>query len=196
MTKADTPTNYSGKKNVKNKSPKLTIVGLILVLLFMGGFLWFLNKNSESVENIQKTNFPLEENRTKGEAQTDGTQQILEITKSGEFQTITLLGNQAVAPQALAKIYFNKKENLAYIDITGLPDPPSGKAFQLWSLKMEPFVSTDLGMIESKDKIGEKIYELPNFTKSGTLCITLEPVEGSKTPTMSQIYVLEMVPEN
>ncbi len=195
MAHPKNPKNNTEPKRRNSSFRKWAIAGWATAFLVICGFAWILAKNSESHEDALKSNSSWQENRTlKGIPKED--QQILEIIGSKEFQTITLLGNQAVAPEAFSKIYYNKKKKLAYIDISGLPDPPKEKAFQLWSLQMEPFSANSLGLVESYEKIGEKLYEFPNFTKHGTLCITLEPKQGSNTPTMSRIYVLEMISEN
>ena len=74
--------------------------------------------------------------------------EILNILRSKEFQTFTLMGNQVVASQSYSKVYLNKKEKLGYVDIKGLPVLAQGKVYQLWSLKMEPFTPTDIGLID------------------------------------------------
>ena len=51
----------------------------------------------------------------------------LDIVRSKDFNAINLPGNVAVAPTAYATVYYNKDENIAYIDAKGLPKPPKGK---------------------------------------------------------------------
>src|SRR5690606_18591465 len=102
-------------------------------------------------------------------------------------------GNQAVAPEAFAKVYLNKKENIAYIDAKGLPAPPRGKVYQVWSLKMEPLTPTSVGLITEQNQLGEGIYKFVNFPDPEAFGITLEPEGGSETPTLSQLYILGAV---
>ena len=143
------------------------ITGWAAAILFMGG---------STVENQLAEN-----NKT------------LEILRSKDYQAYTLPGNQAVAPEAFAKVYFNKKENVAYIDVKGLPTPPRGKVYQVWSLKMEPLTPTSVGLIDSQNKTGEGIYKFVNFPTPEAFGITLEPEGGSEMPTLSQLYTLGMI---
>ena len=186
MDQPDNPAN----KIVKTKHRKFFIIGGIVVFLFICGFLLLLNKPANSFEDDQLN---VEEILHKKEKIFGEEQQIPAILRSKEFQTIKLMGNQALAPKAFSKVYFNKKENLAYIDIKGLPEPPENKVYQFWSLQMEPFVPTSIGVLDATNKVEENLYKFSDFSKSGVLCITLEPSKGSIAPTVQQIYVLEMV---
>lgn len=190
MNQPDNPTNKTEQKTVKTLSIKSFMIGGAVIFLFIYGFIWVLNKPTNSFEDDQLN---IEEILHKKEKNLDEEQQIPAILRSKEFQTIKLMGNQAIAPQAFSKVYFNKKEKLAYIDIKDLPEPPENKVYQFWSLQMEPFVPTSIGVLDATNKVGENLYKFSDFSKSGVLCITLEPSKGSIAPTVQQIYVLEMV---
>lgn len=173
-----------------------TITGWAAAILFMGGILWMLKQTNDLNNSIQVTtieNTVLKEENSTFENQLAENNEILEVLRSKDYQAYTLPGNQAVAPEAFAKVYLNKKENVAYIDVKGLPTPPRGKVYQVWSLKMEPLTPTSVGLIASQNKAGEGIYKFVNFPTPEAFGITLEPEGGSETPTLSQLYTLGMI---
>ena len=55
-----------------------------------------------------------------------------------EKNTVVNLAGQTVAPTSFAKIYWNKETSTVYVDAKGLPEPPEGKVYQIWSLKLSP----------------------------------------------------------
>ena len=172
------------------------MTGWAAAILFMCGIVWMLKQTNDLNNSLQITtteNTVLKEEKSSVETQLAENNETLEILRSKDFQSYTLPGNQAVAPEAFAKVYLNKKENVAYIDIKGLPTPPHGKVYQVWSLKMEPLTPTSVGLIDPQNKAGEGIYKFTNFPAPEAFGITLEPEGGSETPTLSQLYILGMV---
>lgn len=186
-----------GNKSIENtKVRKLNmpaIIGWAAAILFMGGIMWMLKQTNDLNNSLKYTtieNTILKEEKNKVESQLAETSEVLDVLRSRDFQTFTLPGNQAVAPEAFAKVYLNKKQSLAYIDAKGLPTPPRGKVYQVWSLKMEPLTPTSVGLISSENQAGDGIYKFENFPDPEAFGITLEPAGGSETPTLSQLYIL------
>ncbi|MCB0464557.1 MAG: anti-sigma factor [Aequorivita sp.] len=190
-------------RNIKDKGDNKirtlnwpAITGWAAAILFMGGIMWMLKQTNDLNNKLQVTtteNTVLKEEKSTVENQLAENNKTLEILRSKEYQAYTLPGNQAVAPEAFAKVYLNKKENVAYIDIKGLPTPPRGKVYQVWSLKMEPLTPTSVGLIDSQNKVGDGIYKFVNFPAPEAFGITLEPEGGSETPTLTQLYTLGMI---
>lgn len=187
-------------RNVNNRSDTKVrrlnlpaITGWAAAILFMGGIMYMLKQTNDLNDSLRVTtteNTVLKEEKNKIENQLVQNSEVLEVLRSENYQAYTLPGNQAVAPQAFAKVYLNKKENVAYIDTKGLPTPPRGKVYQVWSLKMEPLTPTSMGLISSENQSGEGIYKFVNFPNAEAFGITLEPEGGSETPTLSQLYIL------
>lgn len=188
------------KKGKKKKEPSwLTISGWVVAVLFIGGFLWMMDQNDQLEGTIQITttqNTVLKSEKAEIENQLFENSEMLNILRSKEFRVYTLNGNQAVSPQSYAKVYLNKKEKLAYIDVQGLPASPQGKVYQLWSLQMDPFSPTNIGLLNDENQSGIEFHKFSDFQESEALGITLEPIGGSKMPTMTQIYVLDMMSKN
>jgi anti-sigma-K factor RskA len=108
--------------------------------------------------------------------------------------TIINLGGQAVSPKSYAKIYWNKETEVVYVDAAGLPEPPEGMVYQIWSLKLAPQLTpTSIGLLSDFSANTEKIFAVEKTGDAEAFGITLEPAGGSKTPTMEQLYTLGKV---
>ncbi|MCH2488774.1 MAG: anti-sigma factor [Flavobacteriales bacterium] len=172
------------------------ITGWAAAILCIGGIFWMLTQNNELRETIQITsteNQVLESDLENTEAQLAETTELLEIVRSKEYSAYTLSGNQAVAPEAFAKVYFNKNDKVAYIDAKGLPEAPEGKVYQVWSLIMEPLTPSSVGLLEGGTEVENGIYKFDNIPDPEAFGITLEPAGGSESPTLSQLYTLGSV---
>ncbi|MGE8343565.1 MAG: anti-sigma factor domain-containing protein, partial [Flavobacterium sp.] len=104
------------------------------------------------------------------------------------------LGGQAVSPASFAKVYWNKQTKTTYIDAAGLPDPPKGMVYQVWSLKLSPVLTpTSIGLLDDFEGNKQKIFAVSQTDSAEAFGITLEPAGGSPTPTMEQLYTLGKV---
>jgi anti-sigma-K factor RskA len=104
--------------------------------------------------------------------------------------TVVALGGQTVSPTSYAKAYWNKGEKKVYIDAQGLPDPPNGFVYQVWSLKLNPLTPTSMGLLEDFVDDDNKVFALANPNESEAFGITLEPAGGSESPNLEQLYAL------
>jgi hypothetical protein len=100
------------------------------------------------------------------------------------------LGGQAVSPSSFAEVFWDKNSQKVIIDASGLPAPPEGKVYQVWSLKLDPLTPTSIGLLEDFANNSTKLFEVNNVNEAEGFGITLEPEGGSKTPTMEQLYTL------
>lgn len=103
------------------------------------------------------------------------------------------LGGQAVSPQSYAKVYYNKANATVYVDAKGLPEPPQGKVYQVWALKLNPLTPTSIGLLADFTSDNQKIFAVDKAVGAEGFGITLEPAGGSATPTMDQLYTLGKV---
>ncbi|QNJ98465.1 anti-sigma factor [Constantimarinum furrinae] len=180
----------------KKHSNWSAITGWAAAVLAIAGIFWMVNKNSALEDQIQVTtseNDTLKENLLDTETELAEANNILEIIRSKDYNTINLPGNIPVAPEAYAKVYFNKKENLAYIDASGLPEVPEGKVYQVWSLILDPLTPRSMGLLDDVTKVENGIYKFENIPDPEAFGITLEPAGGSETPTLTQLYTLGAV---
>ncbi|WP_340202581.1 anti-sigma factor domain-containing protein [Ascidiimonas sp. W6] len=118
-------------------------------------------------------------------------QEIFTAIRNEKITTVTLTGQKA-SPRSYAKAYWNKEEKKIYLDVQGLPEPPEGKVYQLWTLKLDPLTPTSLGTLDNFDDNIEKIFIIENSNPRITegFGITLEPAGGSEEPTLDKLYTL------
>jgi anti-sigma-K factor RskA len=136
--------------------------------------------------NLQKTVIDL---RSKNRQ----TQTALAVVRDTKNMVISL-GGQAVSPKSYAKIYWNKETEVVYVDASGLPEPPEGMVYQIWSLKLQPQLTpTSIGLLSNFKANTEKIFSVEKTADAEAFGITLEPAGGSKSPTMEQLYTLGKV---
>jgi len=173
-----------------------TVIGWAAAVAAIVGVFWMMNQNTslkEELQIVQEEKLQLEIENLTTETQLADAQDILEILRSKDYNTITLPGNQAVAPHAFAKIYYNKRDAVAYLDTNGLPNAPREKVYQVWSLIMDPLTPTSMGLITSSNEVASGIYIFNNVTALEAIGITLEPAGGSEGPTLSQLYILGQI---
>ncbi len=172
------------------------ITGWAAAILCIGGIFWLLQQNNMLENNIQITaneNIELKDSINYKKGKLAQANELLAIIGSKDFDAVLLLGNEVVAPDAFAKVYYNKAEKIAYVDGAGLPKAPSGKTYQVWSLTLDPLTPTSIGLLGSVEENGANIFKFENIPDPEAFGITLEPEGGSETPTLSQLYTLGTV---
>ncbi|PVW11609.1 anti-sigma factor [Marixanthomonas spongiae] len=193
--------NINRVRSISERKPSTNwgaITGWAAAILALAGIFWMLKEKNDLQDRVRYTttqNAVLEEKANKAESQLAEAEDVLDIVRSKEYNTYTLPGNQAVAPQSFAKVYLNKKDKIAYIDAKGLPEPPRGKVYQVWSLTMQPLTPTSVGLLDSYAESDTKLFRVDMGAVAATEAfgITLEPEGGSETPTMDQLYTLGKV---
>ena len=152
-----------------------------------------LNETNNQVVTIENEKSKLQETVVGLEIRNKETQTVLAVVRD-ENNTVISLGGQAVAPTAKAKIYWNKQTQVVYVDASGLPEPPEGKEYQIWSLKLLPQLTpTSIGLLSNFQANESKIFAVDKTSGAEAFGITLEPVGGSASPTMEQLYTLGKV---
>ncbi|GAB5399818.1 MAG: hypothetical protein Aureis2KO_14030 [Aureisphaera sp.] len=165
------------------------------ILCFLGLFWMMVNNNElkEQLRNSNTQNIVLKEEIELKGIELAETSKLLEVVRSRDFNAIELPGNTAVSPEAFATVYYNEVENVAYIDAQGLPTPPKGKVYQVWSLKMEPLTPSSIGLLSDFEGSDSKFFKVENIPTPEAFGITLEPAGGSESPTLDQLYTLGTV---
>lgn len=173
-------------KSVKNRYNYIGWAAAALFLLFIG-----YQYHQQSI--LKNTNKELNETIVSSENENRKANELLNIIRDNN-NTVVALAGQTVAPSATAKVYWNKETQKVYIDASGLPTPPEGKEYQVWSLKLKPTLTpTSIGLLSEFNQNESKIFEVSKTQDAEAFGITLEPKGGSKTPTMEQLYTLGSV---
>lgn len=172
-----------------------TYLGWAASILLAVGLFWLFNENNSLKSEIQLTNqenTTLQQQITEARNSFENSQKLLNTLRDKEIAVITL-GGQTVSPTSYAKAYWNKKENKVFIDAQGLPEPPDGMVYQVWSLKLDPLTPTSIGLLDNFKTEEDKIFTLNDPHDTEAFGITLEPAGGSPSPTMEQLYTLGAV---
>ena len=165
----------------------------ILLLIGIGYQYSKVNESKNQVVTIEKEKSKLQETVVDLESKNKETETILNVVRD-ETNTVIALGGQAAAPTAKAKIYWNKQTQVVYVDASGLPEPPEGKEYQIWSLKLVPQLTpTSIGMLSNFKANRSKVFAVEKTGDAEAFGITLEPKGGSASPTMEQLYTLGKV---
>ena len=90
------------------------------------------------------------------------------------------------APASAATIYWDKKSKDVYLHVNNMPEPGSGKQYQLWALV--DGAPVDAGIFDMKTDL--PMIKMKNIPHAQGFAVTLEPLGGSPRPTMEQMYVL------
>jgi len=172
------------------------LTGWAAAILFFGGLVYLLKQNSDlngTLRKVRTQNVVINEQSEKAQIQLAEATDLLEVVRSNNFKAIQLPGNVAVAPTAYATVYYNSDEQIAYIDAKGLPKPPKGKVYQVWSLIMDPLTPRSIGLLDASQGNTMEFYKVENVPTPEAFGITLEPEGGSEQPTLSQLYTLGTV---
>ena len=170
-------------------------IGWAASILLAIGLFWVYNQNEKlksELELVEQQNIQLEQQIANANNSLDNTKELLTTLRAKDI-TVIPLGGQAVSPTSYAKAYWNKQEQKVFIDAQGLPEPPEGFVYQVWSLKLSPLTPTNMGLLENFNADENKVFTLDNPNNSEAFGITLEPLGGSKSPTLEQLYTLGVV---
>ena len=176
----------------KQKNNWFAYTGWAASIILGGTLIWMSNQNNalESQVNTAEIDKEFLEIQIENiNSDLADTKKILNVFRDKDIITVPLAG-QAVYPEAYAKAYWNKQDKTVFFDLQGLPEPPEGKVYQVWSLALNPLTPTSLGTIDDFKTDANKIFSLENTNESQAFGITLEPAGGSESPTLEQLYTL------
>ncbi|NQZ45349.1 MAG: anti-sigma factor [Flavobacteriaceae bacterium] len=170
-------------------------IGWAAAVIFAVGMAWLYDQNNTLSSELENSGIEMEQLRQElldAKSQITDTEAFLEKLRDQDV-TVIAMGGQTVAPEAYSKVYWNAKSEKLLVDANGLPEPPSGYTYQVWSLTLNPLTPTSIGLLADFDSNGERLFELPNPNASEAFGITLEPEGGSAVPTLTQLYTLGQV---
>jgi anti-sigma-K factor RskA len=173
----------------KPKINWLQYTGWVATLLIGCTLFWSISHSNKQQEQVASEQQQLEKQIEKASNSLAEAEKLIRIFRDKNIISVPLAGQQ-VSPNSYAKVYWDKKTKNIYLDAQGLPEPPKGKVYQVWSLKMTPLTPTNLGILDTFTTDANKIFTLKNTNESEAFGITLEDEGGSKSPTLEQLYTL------
>lgn len=179
----------------RERSNWIQYIGWAAAVLFGAGLTWFYMQNTElktEIQVVEKEKELLEEQIFEARSSLASTEALLNDLRDKNISVVPL-GGQEIAPGSYAKAYWNKPQEKVFIDAQGLPEPPDGMVYQVWSLQLDPLTPTSIGLLDDFASDGNKIFILDNPNESEAFGITLEPAGGSEAPNLEQLYALGAV---
>lgn len=179
----------------KPKASLKTYVSWAAAIMFGTTLILSVLQNNQLKEQLASRNIEketLEAQIDSASTSLAAAEKLIEVFRDKDIVSVSLDG-QTVSPTSYAKVYWDKKTNSIYLDAKGLPEPPKGKVYQVWSLKLSPLTPTSLGTLNSFIADANKIFTITNANESEAFGITLEPTGGNLTPTLEQLYTLGTV---
>lgn len=165
------------------KTSWFTYSGWAASVIFAIGLIYQINQNKTLENTVIETTITNQDLET----QLNDIQKIESILRDESLTTVVL--NAQNNFDAHAKIYWDKNQQKVHLDIKGLPEPPKGKVYQVWSLTLNPLTPKSIAVLDNSQN-NSKLYTIDNPNASQAFGITLEPEGGSKSPTMDQLHVL------
>lgn len=176
----------------KSRNSWLQYTGWVASIILATALVYTTNQKNSLEDKIAKERIQLEGLIEDSYNSLAEAEKLIDVFRDKDIINVPLAG-QNVSPNSYAKVYWDKKTNSIYLDAKGLPVPPKGKVYQVWSLKLDPLTPTSLGTLDTFTADANKIFTITNANASEAFGITLEPEGGSKTPTLEQLYTLGAV---
>ena len=175
-----------------NRSQYFGWAAAILLLMASGYEFSQLKQSRMQMANTEIEKTKLQDALATSEIKIKQSDDALTVVRDMKNTAVNLAG-QAVSPDCHAKVYYNKQTRVVYVDAEGLPEPPEGKVYQVWALKLNPLTPTSIGLLEQFKGNNKKMFAVENANDAEGFGITLEPTGGSKSPTMEQLYAMGKV---
>lgn len=190
--------NDSETKVISMPKPRydwITYSGWAASIVLAVGILWTVSQNNQLKSDMQTAQIQqslLETQIANSKNSLEEAHTLITVLRDDSVTQVPLAGQGNFA-STFAKVYWDKNSERIFLDAQGLPEPPEGKVYQVWSLTLSPLTPTSLGTIDNFSTDTNKIFEIKNANQSEAFGITLEPTGGSATPTMEQLYTLGVV---
>lgn len=185
----------------KKTKPNNYLLLIILALASLSGFIiagivYYRSALSTRLLEQQISNLSSQTEGLKGEnssknEQIDQLREVLEIIGSPDFNLVPLKG-LPIAPQAYAQVFWNQQTSAVLLRADHLPQPASGKQYQLWAFVNN--VPSSIGVFDFPT--GTSLLKMSDTINATAFAITLEPVGGADVPTSDAMYVFGKVITN
>lgn len=110
--------------------------------------------------------------------QNDPVNQVLEASDVRKA-TVDVIGG------GTASLTLSSSKDAAVVKMNGVPAPPSGKVYQMWLIPKDGSAPVSKGLMDAAAL--SKPAVVTGIGSAAALGITVEPVGGSKTPTMPTV---------
>ncbi len=111
--------------------------------------------------------------------------QLLSVIEAPRVDMVTLNGMNSM-PEAYGKVIWNPSDKTAILQISNLPQPPAGKAYQLWIIQGKKPMSAGVFAITQTDT--NAFFKITHMAEANrrfitAFKVTMEPKGGMPHPT-------------
>ena len=161
----------------------LGVVMLISVIALAAFFYQGKNTAEQQLSSLETRYAALQEacDEDKAAAQQQGQ---IYATLNHEATVPVRLEATGLQPDAHAVAYLNTFEKKAYINAAMLPEPPTGKTYQLWADVHGEMIN--MGILDHKSA---GLQAVTYIDEAESLNVTIEPQGGSEAPTVAFLIV-------
>ncbi len=110
--------------------------------------------------------------------------ELSEVLRAGDIQLVTTDKGEA----GRMIIAMSRAQNRMLVLTDGLPNPPTGHAFQVWHGHGDEMISA--GFLKPRD--GEALLEISGFGNADAIGVTVEPDGGSPAPTTEPVMLVPL----
>lgn len=185
-----TPPQSSPKSPAR--SPKPWAIAATILFLISGGLNVFqFQQRQQAHQDLTQAQMRLAEIQQEQQAlvaRYEQSQDYLAVLTHPATQRFPLEPVKGRPKSYRAQVYWNTQSHLAYMDLSGLPAPPTQKDYQLWALKDGKPI--DMGVIKIDPSSTRPLLPAGTVKAADAFAITIEPAGGSATPTLSQLLVM------
>lgn len=181
MSKIDDSSSASNRK-ASGLSQWLSLLSVLSIAAIIA-LLFFYTQKQKQHQQLKREFAELQMACNENNDKVIADQQMLLFMKDLHTQKITL-GSLSESELSQAIAFWNPEAQKAYVNLGNLPEPPSGKQYQIWADVDHVMIS--VGLLNNNQATFQEIEFLAD---AESLNITIEPKGGSPEPTVEQLIV-------
>ncbi|NJL12195.1 MAG: anti-sigma factor [Microscillaceae bacterium] len=171
------PLTVAYKARWGSLKPLLAVAASLLLLVSMGLNLW-LYQNWQKAESALRTsllgNQQFAQQTSLQRQQLAQATQELSVLKNPATRLVSLEGVKE-HPEAQVRVYWNPQTQEVYLQVKNLPEPPTGKQYQLWFVDGQKVM--DGGVFEMGD-FAAQLQKMKTAPRADAFVVTLEKAGG------------------
>jgi anti-sigma-K factor RskA len=111
----------------------------------------------------------------------DQNDPVNQVVRAGDMREASV----DVAGGGTATLLISSSEDAAVVRMNGVPAPPAGKVYQMWLIPKDGSAPVSQGLMDEEALSKPAVVE--GISSAAALGITVEPLGGSKSPTLPTV---------
>ncbi|MFT5777960.1 MAG: anti-sigma-K factor RskA [Crocinitomicaceae bacterium] len=180
------------KRESSNGRAWIKVAATVLVLVSAGLIYMLVSKNGE-LRDVNSTLAKVEAQKdssnqelTAAEKQRQELMALNALLKDNTTEIVNMPGTES-NEESSTRVFMNKNRNQIALKVDHLPEPPSGKQYQLWAIDADG--PSDMGVLALTSDTDTYLIDL-TVDDPVAFAITLEVEGGQPTPDLSALQVI------